>query len=292
VSKNSDIQWTDHTFNPWWGCVEDGPECDHCYARAWAKRTGSAVWGHDAPRRFFGEKHWTDPAKWAREAQRDGVTRRVFCGSMCDIGERRNDAVGAEMDAARARLWPIIEQTRSLTWLLLTKRPQNIPSLVPATWMTNGFPSNVWCGTTAGNQDGWNKRVKYLRRIPVGVRFVSCEPMLGPLDVSADLDGISWIISGGESGGNARNFDLRWARSLRDQCQASGVAFFMKQAGAAAVDTEFKAGIYAPSDKRTIAASKTLGTVHLVLLKDGHGGDPAEWEPGLRVREFPKVVPL
>src|SRR5262245_27940087 len=125
------ISWCDHTFNPWWGCVEVSPACDHCYARQEAKRYGHAVWGSDAPRRFFGNRHWSEPIKWNRRAQRDGVRRRVFCASMADVLEERDDVVGRELDTARRGLWDVIANTDQLDWLLLTKRPAGYRRLVP-----------------------------------------------------------------------------------------------------------------------------------------------------------------
>lgn len=233
MGKNSDIEWTDHSWSPWWGCIEDGEECNSCYARAWAKRTGHDVWGL-GPRRFFGEKHWNEPLRWNKQAAAAGKLARVFCASMSDVGERRSDDVGEQMDAARARLWTLIEQTPSLIWLLLTKRPQNMPALVPERWMRDGFPSNVQVGTTAGNREGWLKRVKFLLRIPCGVHFVSCEPLLGPIvGIQDQLTGsprVDWIIAGCESGARARPMQTDWVRWLRDECVASGTAFFFKQA--------------------------------------------------------------
>lgn len=291
MGESSKIEWTDATHNLWWGCVEDDIECAHCYAEAFAKRTGHGVWGHDAPRRFFGAKHLSEPLKWNAEAAREGVRRRVFCGSMMDIGERRNDEVGRQMDAVRFLFWPLIEQTPWLDYLLLTKRPQNMPALVPTRWMTDGFPPNVWMGTTAGFQGGWDKRVKYLRRLPVRTRFVSCEPLLGP--IKADLDGISWVIVGGESGGKSRPFDFAWARSLREQCEAANVAYFFKQAGDRAVDSDFIEGTWAPHDKRSIAASSALSlntAPNLVLLRKKKGGDLSELR-GDWPRQFPTTQP-
>lgn len=233
MGENSGIEWTDHTFSPWWGCVEDGPECDHCYARAWAKRTGHAVWGHDQPRRFFGDVRWKEPLLWNRRAERADAQARVFCGSMCDIGERRNDDVGARMDAERERLWALIKRTPRLTWLLLTKRPQNLPTLLPLEWLGGRIPTNVEIGTTAGDQGGWDKRVRYLARMDAVARFVSCEPLLGPIIIPRDQlrpgRGIDWVIVGSESGPRARPSNLDWVRSLRDQCVNAGVAFFFKQ---------------------------------------------------------------
>jgi protein gp37 len=229
MGAETKIEWTTHTHNLWWGCVEDGPECDHCYARAFAKRTGHDVWGLGA-RRFFGQKHLDLPLKWNRDACLSDEKARVFCGSMMDIGERRNDDVGREMDRVRAAFWPLIEQTPWLDYQLLTKRPQNMAALVPPHWMNDGFPNNVWMGTTAGDQAGWDKRVKFLKRLPARVRFVSCEPMLGP--ITADLDGISWVIVGGESGGGSRATDLAWVQGLVEQCRIAGVPPFVKQFGA------------------------------------------------------------
>ena len=85
------IEWCDCTFNPWWGCVEVSPECDHCYARTWARFTGHAIWGADAPRRLFSDKHWREPLAWDRAAAKAGERRRVFCASMADVLEERDE---------------------------------------------------------------------------------------------------------------------------------------------------------------------------------------------------------
>jgi protein gp37 len=260
------IEWTNHTFNPWWGCEVYGPECDNCYARTLANRWGFAIWGRDEPRRFFGDKHWNEPLKWDRDAARDGVRRRVFCASMADVFEAR-----ADLGEHRARLWRLIAATEHLDWQLLTKRPENIMTMVPESWQ-RGFPDHVQVGTTAGNQKMAERRVPHLLRVPALVRFLSIEPMLGPvnldllhcpthdrqfisaaghcnecaangydaelaggrwLDACADREqrGINWVIVGGESGHGARPMHPDWARSLRDQCAEAGVPFFFKQWG-------------------------------------------------------------
>ena len=126
MGKLSKIQWCHHTFNPWWGCVNISPACDHCYAEAWAKRCGKQVWGKEAPRRFFGDRHWNEPLKWDRAAEKAGERHRVFCASMADVFEDRRD-----LDEPRARLYGLIEQTPNLDWMLLTKRPQVVGKLVP-----------------------------------------------------------------------------------------------------------------------------------------------------------------
>jgi len=137
-----------------------------------------------------------------------------------------------QLHTERALLWTLIEQTPALDWLLLTKRPENILDMVPDEWRTVGrWPQNVWAGTTIENQDVVIDRLDELIRVPAPVRFLSCEPLLGPLDVSEWLDFISWVICGGESGPRARPMHPDWARSLRDQCTAAGVAFHFKQWG-------------------------------------------------------------
>jgi protein gp37 len=212
MGKNSKIEWTHHTFNPWWGCVKVSPACKHCYAEAWAKRTGNDVWGHNAPRRFLSDRHWKEPLKWP--------PGRVFCASMADVFEDRED-----LDPSRQRLWALIEQTPNLDWLLLTKRPECIDK-------TTVWPPNVWMGVTAENQEYASLRIPLLLETNATTRFLSCEPLLGPLNLSPWLDkGIDWVIAGGESGAKARPTNPEWFRSLRDQCVNAGVPFFFKQWG-------------------------------------------------------------
>src|SRR4051794_32502123 len=103
MGRNSSIEWTHHTFNPWWGCVKVSPACKHCYAEAWAKRTGFGLWGPRSDRRFFGDAHWREPLRWNAEAAADRTRRRVFCASMADVFEPRR-----ELDAWRERLWKLI----------------------------------------------------------------------------------------------------------------------------------------------------------------------------------------
>lgn len=182
MSENSKIEWTTHTFNPWWGCVKVSPACAHCYAEAFAKRVGQNVWGVDAPRRFFGAKHWEEPLRWNRVAAASGERARVFCASMADVFEAHKELdVQVQLNEARAQLWALIKQTPSLDWLLLTKRPENIRGMLPADW-DNGYP-NVWLGTTVENQEWAEKRIVHLLRAPAVVHFLSCEPLLGDLDI-------------------------------------------------------------------------------------------------------------
>lgn len=138
MGQATKIEWATHTFNPWWGCLKVSEACKNCYAEAWAKRVGQAVWGAHAPRRTFGEKHWRDPLSWNRRLNGTGRRERVFCASMADVFEDRRD-----LDEHRERLWTLIEATSNLDWLLLTKRPQVVSRLAP--WGQD-WPANVWLG--------------------------------------------------------------------------------------------------------------------------------------------------
>jgi protein gp37 len=231
MGENSKIAWTDHTFNPWWGCTKVSPGCANCYAESFAKRTGLA-WGPSAERRFFTDKHWSEPLKWDAAARKVGEMHRVFVASMADVFENRPELV-----EPRTRLFALIERTPNLAWLLLTKRPGNIEEMVPREWH-DGLPPNMWVGTTVENQASADERIPVLLSVPARVRFLSCEPLLGPVDlgewIRADPDGapvtgIDWVITGAESGPRARPMNEAWVRALRDQCDDAGISFFYKQ---------------------------------------------------------------
>jgi protein gp37 len=245
------ISWTDHTFNPWWGCSRVSPGCNHCYAETFAKRTGHDVWGKDGERRFFGDKHWAEPLKWNRQAEAEGRRHRTFCASMADVFEDRRD-----LDGERERLWALIAETPWLDWQLLTKRPENVAGMVPWGWGED-WPANVWLGTTVEDQRRADERIPHLLAVPAVVRFLSCEPLLEPVWLGdhalgfqharqgcRDLDGywiegedeswwpeVHWVIVGGESGPKHRPLDLSNARFVRDQCVEARVPFFFKQVG-------------------------------------------------------------
>jgi protein gp37 len=230
MGAETKIEWCDHTHNHWTGCTKVSPACNHCYAEGWAKRSGVVKWGPGEPRRMTTEANRRKPLKWDRDAAAAGVRRRVFCNSLADVFD-------AEVaDAWRLDLMQLIHATPHLDWLLLTKRPQ----VAKKFFDHQAIPANVWLGTTVENQAMADLRIPILLSIPAKVRFLSCEPLLGPVDISRWLDRtaagrfhaepiIDWIICGGESGVGARDMDADWARSLRDQCQAAGVWFFMKQ---------------------------------------------------------------
>lgn len=222
MGRNSAIEWTTHTFNPWWGCTKVSPGCKNCYAERLSTRYGHDVWGAGATRRTFAEDHWKEPLKWEKEAAKSSVRARVFCASMADVFDK--DAPVRQ----RKRLWKLITATPHLDWLLLTKRPERIIQSIPATWLVKP-PANVWYGTSVESKE-FVTRVRELRKVPAAVRFLSVEPLLGPIP-RLPLVGIQWVILGGESGGGARAMDAAWARQIRDRCNKRKVPFFFKQWG-------------------------------------------------------------
>lgn len=245
MAENSKIEWTDHTFNPWIGCQKVSPGCDHCYAESMAKRYGWVEWGQRktettepsvGQRKRTSPANWRKPLQWAKAARGTGKRPRVFCASLADWLDNQ---VPREW---RYDLWQLIEATPELDWLLLTKRIENYEKLVP--WHTDKIPPNIWLGTTCEDQERADKRVSILRHIPATVRFLSCEPMIGPIDLERGgfalhrsmvspagkkYPGIHWVICGGESGHGARMMQPAWAARLRADCEAADVAFFMKQ---------------------------------------------------------------
>lgn len=223
MGETTEISWCHHTFNPWIGCTKVSAACDHCYAETLAKRYGWANWGHGEPRRMAAPSTWKHPRKWNKAAAAAGVRKRVFCASLADVFDVEVD------DNWRVLLMEEILATPSLDWLLLTKRPQ-----VALKWFTDApAPRNVWLGTTVEDQKMADLRVPILLSVPdIKVRFLSCEPLLGPIVLDhAALTGLDWLIAGGESGRGARPMHPDWARSLRDQCHAASVAFHFKQWG-------------------------------------------------------------
>ena len=229
MGEGSAIAWTDHTFNPWWGCVKVSPACTNCYAATFDHRLGGDHWGPRSERKFFGDKHWNEPRRWNKAAEKAGKRMRVFCASMADVFEDRPEIV-----EHRARLFALIAETPWLDWLLLTKRPENLAKMLPPV-----RTANIWLGTTVENQEYADVRIPLLLAAPAAVHFLSVEPQLGQIDVTNWLHvrpmskhraPIDWVIAGCESGHGARPQNVDWFRSLRDQCASAGVAFFLKQA--------------------------------------------------------------
>lgn len=248
MGEKTGISWCDSTFNPWIGCVRVSPGCEHCYAESLSKRMGRDVWGpaKTTNRLLTSENYWKQPLKWERKAAESGKSWRVFCGSMCDVFEDH-----PQVRDARERLFELIEDTPHLTWLLLTKRPENIDGMLPQTWMwpMGHLPNNIWLGMTAENQNALDARWPVMESFahawfPAKL-FISAEPLLGPLDLSGcteeeEIGGedssyvtrsVDWVIVGGESGPGARPMHPDWARSLRNQCKDAEISFFFKQWG-------------------------------------------------------------
>lgn len=222
MSENSAIEWTDHTWNPWWGCTEVSPGCDHCYARTLAERWHRAEWGRGKPRMLTSAANWQQPLKWDRKAAEAGTRPRVFCASMADVFD-------AEVPASwRVPMWDLIRRTPNLDWLLLTKRPNLIRRYLPADW-GEGYPNVRLMTTVESQRQSW--RADALLKVPAVAYGLSVEPMIGPVDVSPYLPAVDWVIVGGESGAKHRPLDLDWARTIRDQCREAGAAFFFKQHG-------------------------------------------------------------
>ncbi len=223
MGQKSAIEWTDHTFNPWWGCTKVSPGCVHCYAETLSSRYRYDVFGPRKPRRTFGESYWQEPLKWNRQAILTEARARVFCASMADVFEDN-----ASVEAEREKLWSLIDETPMLDWLLLTKRPQNMLRFVP--WMGD-WPTNVWAMTSVENQEQAVNRISVLLEVPALVHGLSVEPLIGPVNLGPWLESIQWVIVGGESGQGARQMQVEWVTHLRDQCVEAGVPFFFKQWG-------------------------------------------------------------
>jgi protein gp37 len=287
MAETTGISWADATFNPWIGCTKVSPACANCYAeRDFDIRYGRVKWGPRGSRMVTSESNWHKPVKWNRDAERDGVRKRVFCASLADIFEdwqgpmykssgaqlfnysgnggwwdQTENIVGMgegalTMQDVRNRLFMLIDSTPNLDWLVLTKRPENIlrmtpPAVTNLSLITKGvsaiYRENLWLGTSVENQEYADSRIPELLkcRDMARILFLSCEPMVGPVDFSdvtkrsdavsqlgkKALDGINWVICGGESGPGARPCDPNWFRSLRNQCAAAGVCYHFKQWG-------------------------------------------------------------
>ena len=225
MAENSSIEWTNHTFNSWVGCAKVSPACDHCYAEGWAKRAGTPeLW--QGQRRRTSAANWRQPLRWNRAAQAAGKRARVFCASLADVFDNHP----AITDDWRQDLGALIRGTPNLDWLLLSKRIGNAGRYLPLMF-PDGVPETVWLGATVCNQTEAVRDIPKLLAAPAGVRFLSAEPLLSALDLREWLAGIDLLIVGGESGGQARPMHPDWVRGLRDQCAASGTAFFFKQWG-------------------------------------------------------------
>ncbi len=265
MGEKTGIAWTDHTFNPWIGCHKVSAGCQNCYAERqnndrfhWVKE-----WGKDYRR--TSEANWKKPIQWARQAVKDGVVRRVFCASLADVfdpnvpqewREDLWDLIDQSSDLESMDVLGI-----GLEWLILTKRPENIQKMARDWWLA-GPPSYVRMGITCENDEMARLRMPIFFDAWKGNNFISWEPAIGSLQsvetymhkkrcsacgqwwqddpvyctncsghgVTMDnLPTIHWLICGAESGTAARPMNIEWARSVRDQCVAAGIPFFLKQ---------------------------------------------------------------
>jgi protein gp37 len=255
MAENSSIEWTDHTFNPWLGCAKVSAGCLHCYAETLMDtRYGRVEWGVNGTRVRTSEANWRKPSQWNRQAEKEGRRYRVFCSSLADVFEDR-----PELAPWRRDLLALIASTPHLDWLLLTKRPENVSRMIgeaigridhadqthsARVWLMRH--PNVWIGTSVEDQDAADTRIPHLLRIPAAVRFLSMEPLLGPVDLNRHFWSrydpgtcqddrlpalIDWVIVGGESGKGARPMQEEWVRDIKRQCDDAGVPFLFKQWG-------------------------------------------------------------
>jgi protein gp37 len=266
--KNSKIEWTDHTFNPWIGCQHVSPGCKHCYAEAMMDhRYGKVEWGPHGKRKRTSDAYWKNSIKWNSEARafkrEHGRRPRVFCASLADVFDNQVPPKW------RRDLFALVRQCRRLDWLMLTKRPQNILKMLPADW-GDGY-RNVWLGATAESQPYFDQRWKHLQNIPALIKFISYERALGPLRLPKHGPLPDWLISGGESGGGARPLDPQWVRDIIADCRRKGVVPFHKQWGT------YQSNPLVVEQGMSIAEAKALN-------KFGHGGGLVD---GVLVREYP-----
>ncbi len=211
MAKNSAIEWTDATWNPWMGCTKVSEGCRFCYMFRGAKRFGRN------PNQISRSKTtFNNPLKWIDP-------RKIFVCSWSDFFHE--DVPLKWLDDA----WEIIRRSQQHTFLILTKRSTPIRHSLPDDW-GDGW-DNVWLGVSVENQDNIG-RIIALEDIPAKIKFVSAEPLLGPLDLYTYSPTLDWVITGGESDfKEPRPCNLDWVRDIRDQCQKSGMAFFHKQHG-------------------------------------------------------------
>jgi protein gp37 len=209
--NSTTISWTDFSWNPWSGCKQISPGCAHCYALTLAENKRGTL---GFPNGFDLTYRWhklDDPLKKKQPS-------RIFVNSMSDLyfEEVSDDNI--------RRVFEIMNHATWHKFQILTKRSQRMVEIAnKVTWT-----ANIWQGVSVENQH-WTKRIDDLARVPARIKFVSAEPLLGPVDLSPWLDRIQWVIVGGESGSKYRRMDLNWARSIRDQCERVGVAFHFKQ---------------------------------------------------------------
>jgi protein gp37 len=290
MSKITEIEWCDNTFNHVIGCTKVSAECDNCYAEhSTPARNLGIKWGPRVPRYRTSDENWRKPLSWEAEAKQTGNPRRVFCASLADW---LDPEIAPDVTAD---LMALICETPHLQWLMPTNRPELFEKVLKRAsfskkctgrammmmgeWLAGAPPINVWVGVTIGCRSSLNRTVR-LSNIPAVIRFVSQEPTLQEIPWTDTLDFLrkqdlqipNWIIVGGESGPKARRCDIQWILKTIRACREYGVTPFVKQLGS-------NAGATYKEDW------------HPMRLNHPKGGDIGEWPFSLRVREFP-VAPV
>lgn len=235
MAQNSKIEWTTHTANLWHGCTRVHEGCDNCYAEVLSHRWGNDIWGNDKPRKEI-KSVWNDLIKYQKLAKEAGEIHKVFVGSMMDIFEKPMPLIDSKGNLNtnsntgnyRFQLFYQIDRGDypNLMFLFLTKRPSNINKMIFESWKENP-PANVMFGTSTVSQETFKTLVTQLKEVK-GKRFLSIEPQLSKIELG-NLEGIDWIIQGGESGHHKRPFDISWARQMRDECKGLNIPYFFKQ---------------------------------------------------------------
>jgi protein gp37 len=283
--ENSKIEWTHHTTNFWIGCEKISAGCKNCYAETHSNRFKRAVWGKHGTRTLTSQKNRNQPIRWNKQAEKEGTRYRVFAQSLSDTFEDRE-----ELKAWRIELFETIVKTPHLDWLVLTKRPEVAKRFFEEYPQFSNL-DNVWLGTSVENQEQADIRIPVLLQIPAKIRFLSCEPLLGEVDLymalcNYDESGIfdyrqkpliDWVIVGGESGHSARALHPDWVRSIQQQCAEANVPFLFKQWGE-----------YAPIDAQRIYEGKRIDfTDGTAMLKVGKK-EAGNMLDGKTYLEFPK----
>lgn len=310
MSEHTKIEWADHSWSPWRGCTKVSPGCSNCYAETLSKRNPAVLgqWGKGKPRVLA--KNWRDPVRWNKrqkerscgycdfdEAEGDLLAQCPRCAVRPHVFPSLCDWLDEEVPIEwLVRFLQLIRDTPHLDWLLLTKRPElwesrsfeacrylndgkyegGTASLLMwlMLWRHGQAPYNVWFGVSAEDHQRANQRIPLLLQIPAKLRWVSLEPLLGPVDL-AEIEnaltyydgpqGVQWLVIGGESGAGARPCNISWIRQLKDVGRLAGIPVFVKQMGS--------------------------NPFYLKAFSHPKGGDPSEWPIDMRVRQFPNTTP-
>lgn len=326
MAENTKIEWADHSWSPWRGCTKVSPGCLNCYAETLSKRNPTVLgsWGKGANRVLA--KNWGDPMRWNAKVdkiQKDGedlgikdwkAGRPMVFPSLCDwLDDEVSPAWLAEFLA-------LINLTPNLDWLLLTKRPESWRKRIDdaalastpfhhrwlVEWLNGTPPQNVWFGVSVEDQTRANERIPLLLEIPARVRWLSVEPLIGPVGLGSfafggfahspncenehcsisggvedccgvEIPAINWVVVGGESGPGARPCNVSWIQDIVRECQSASVPVFVKQLGARPVEDIYGDG------------GSYVGFNRVAGIRHPKGGDPAEWPDDLRVREYPRT---